>query len=98
MLLFALLAPFGAIILSLLLVVAVSYAAVYAGLYHLFNSCFRPDRRQKAGSGALENVVKRVNMLGLHIEAEPGKSPPPHYKNSLRSGPNAAYASAPDRA
>jgi len=52
MLLLALLAPFGAIILSLLLVVAVSYAAVYAGLY----SCFWPDRRPKAGSGALENV------------------------------------------
>jgi hypothetical protein len=65
--LLALLAPFGAVIISLLLAVAVCYAAVYAGLCQFFGS----GRRSMAGSEALETVIADVSVLGLHIEGKP---------------------------
>lgn len=65
----ALLAPFGAVILSLLLAVAVCYAAAYAGLWQCFR---RSGPRSVAGSEALKKVVVDVSVLGLQIEGETG--------------------------
>jgi hypothetical protein len=67
--LLALLAPFGAIILSLLLAVALCYAAAYASLWQCFR---RSGPRSAAGSEALKKVVVDVSVLGLQIEGEKG--------------------------
>jgi hypothetical protein len=69
--LLAIFAPFGAIILLLLLALAVSHAAVYALLYSCLGS--RHRRKTAAGPETLTTVVKRVSMLGLHIQDEPGE-------------------------
>ena len=72
--LLALLGPFGAVLLTFLLAVAVCYAAFYARLYHLV-ACQR--RSSVSGKGEQgfqlqQKVVTTVNMLGMHIEGLPG--------------------------
>lgn len=67
------LAPIGAVVLSILLAIAVCYAAVYARLFQCFwrQSAVSPDHE---AFQLRKSVVKSVSMLGMHIEHMPGKT------------------------
>jgi hypothetical protein len=66
--LLALLAPFGAVFITLLLAIGVCYATVYTRLC----LCFESGRR---GCVAVaQSVVQSVDMLGTHIEDESGEA------------------------
>lgn len=64
-------APFGAILLSLLLALAVCYAAAYAKLHHCLWRQSHPGHADE--DLKLEKVLKSVNMLGMHVEDIPGE-------------------------